>query len=405
MAAGRPNMDNGLPQPEDLERLSAAPDDAVTDGGVTDDEAADDDSADDGATNDATTNDAITNDAITNDAATNDAATTDTRPEVNTGLPRPQDFVRLPGVTDDALKEDLLGIGFGEEKTNQMIKQPQPFSDPWKDVLFSKEGVFQEARLKREGAERARKKRKRDDAYEPLFLKEGSDWALYDPGYYSYPSSPGWKAPRMFRDFESYKPGNKRVVEINVQSSNVRIRSTPTMLLDRRIDYQINGPRLVGDEVEERATKRTVGNLKQPAKRKPGRPPKPTTTALGRVSKPAKKTTGASNFTLVEKDVGKRSSRSATAAAAASTTTEVRQTRSSRSVEASVTATTEAPELTNGRSATAAATTTTEAPQTRSSRSATDAAATTAEAPQVRKTVVKEESEKEDSESDLTDIE
>ncbi|KAK4552571.1 hypothetical protein LTR86_010215 [Recurvomyces mirabilis] len=95
--------------------------------------------------------------------------------------------------------------------------------------------------------------------YEGLQLGDDPNWILFDPHHKSpslyfshlnYSSSnnatPGFRdPPRCFAQFETYQPGNKRILEFNVVTSSVRMKSTPKVLEGREVLYSATGPRLV----------------------------------------------------------------------------------------------------------------------------------------------------------------
>lgn len=56
------------------------------------------------------------------------------------------------------------------------------------------------------------------------------------------------RPPLIFRQFESYKPGNARIVEYNTESGCLRVRTTPRTLEGREVIYTKTGPRLVNLE-------------------------------------------------------------------------------------------------------------------------------------------------------------
>lgn len=51
--------------------------------------------------------------------------------------------------------------------------------------------------------------------------------------------------PPVFREFSFYVPGNKRIVEYNLSSENLRLKSTPAILRGNRVEYTKAGPKLV----------------------------------------------------------------------------------------------------------------------------------------------------------------
>lgn len=83
------------------------------------------------------------------------------------------DFTRLPGVTDEPLRNDLADFGFCPEKVMSLVKQQQPLFDKWRDPNC-KEGKMQAEREKKAKGEADRKRRKLMEKYEPLYLEGNS---------------------------------------------------------------------------------------------------------------------------------------------------------------------------------------------------------------------------------------
>ena len=55
----------------------------------------------------------------------------------------------------------------------------------------------------------------------------------------------GGEAPPLFQRFAQYQPGNQRVVEFNVMSQSVRLKSTPEVLQGKTVEYAKTGPKVV----------------------------------------------------------------------------------------------------------------------------------------------------------------
>ncbi|KAK1070891.1 DEAH-box ATP-dependent RNA helicase prp43 [Friedmanniomyces endolithicus] len=85
-------------------------------------------------------------------------------------------------------------------------------------------------------------------------LEQAADWALFDP-LRGYPDFLGKEKetlkhsepPSIFQQYETYEPGNQRVVEFNIISRSLRLRTTPAMLSEGRMElqYTSTGPKLV----------------------------------------------------------------------------------------------------------------------------------------------------------------
>ena len=51
--------------------------------------------------------------------------------------------------------------------------------------------------------------------------------------------------PPLFKRFEKFRPGNKRIVEYNINSHSVRLRSTPSSMANKMVMYLPTGPKLL----------------------------------------------------------------------------------------------------------------------------------------------------------------
>lgn len=71
------------------------------------------------------------------------------------------------------------------------------------------------------------------------------DWVLFDP-LAGYPKQAG-EPPKIFSKYETFRPGNTKILEYNVESQSMRIKSTPKVLLGegRDVQYLPTGPRIV----------------------------------------------------------------------------------------------------------------------------------------------------------------
>jgi hypothetical protein len=75
----------------------------------------------------------------------------------------------------------------------------------------------------------------------------------------------------MFKKYERFETGNVRIVEVNLNTSSVRIKSTPITLRNKRIAYDSTGPKIMTTEAEQAALR---AMQPPPPKRRPGRPRK-----------------------------------------------------------------------------------------------------------------------------------
>ena len=73
-------------------------------------------------------------------------------------------------------------------------------------------------------------------------LTSPADWVLFDP-IKSFPRQfPN--PPKFMHDYTCYEPGNERVLEYNLVSNSVRIKSTPEVLQGKTVRYEQDGPKL-----------------------------------------------------------------------------------------------------------------------------------------------------------------
>ena len=77
---------------------------------------------------------------------------------------------------------------------------------------------------------------------------------------------PGGEAPALFRRYTRYEPGNARIVEINLETCSVRLKTTPDLLEGKTVEYTKAGPKLVAVETVQTRPPPAV------ARRRPGRP-------------------------------------------------------------------------------------------------------------------------------------
>jgi len=51
--------------------------------------------------------------------------------------------------------------------------------------------------------------------------------------------------PPFFEQWETYKAGNKRILEYNVKTHSVRMKTTPLVLESKEVLYSASGPKIV----------------------------------------------------------------------------------------------------------------------------------------------------------------
>lgn len=96
------------------------------------------------------------------------------------------------------------------------------------------------------------------------------DWVLFDP-LLSYPAFQSandalgtgktHEPPSCFATYERYIPGKTRILEFNLKTKSVRLRSTPEILLQdgTEVEYTEQGPKLVKAVVREVKPKKGEG--------------------------------------------------------------------------------------------------------------------------------------------------
>jgi hypothetical protein len=217
------------------------------------------------------------------------------------------DWVRPAGVTD-GLQDDLRDMGFTEDKVQELMKKPERIWDPWRGES-TKEFIIQQAQIvKEKNGPEAKRRKLLEKNYQPVYLKEGSgmsprhanphsmqvlthcsDWALFDTQFHSYPLQRGYDLPAIFKKYERFQTGNKRIIEINLKTHSIRTRATPDSLIQRGIEYLETGPKIIGEEPVVK--KAALPPPAPPVKRKPGRPRKTAPPAFNSVAAPAKTAT------------------------------------------------------------------------------------------------------------------
>ena len=78
------------------------------------------------------------------------------------------------------------------------------------------------------------------------------DWILFDPshGYQDFLDSHNViirlrDPPPFFEQYETYGPGNRRILEYNTKTHSVRLKTTPKVLEGKEVVYTASGPKIV----------------------------------------------------------------------------------------------------------------------------------------------------------------
>lgn len=80
------------------------------------------------------------------------------------------------------------------------------------------------------------------------------EWVLFDPlkGYAQ--DSESEPPPTQYAKYEIYKPGNRKIIVFNLNSSAVTLKTTPVEFIGYDVDYLPNGPKLI-KEGEKKAVR------------------------------------------------------------------------------------------------------------------------------------------------------
>ncbi|KAH9826610.1 hypothetical protein Tdes44962_MAKER00574 [Teratosphaeria destructans] len=163
------------------------------------------------------------------------------------------DHAREMDTDAKSVKSDLEGFGFGKKNVGDMIKRKDVSDIYVSGAKVARAGATAEGEEKKGRTAKGKAKSSGAPAYEPLCLAEGTNWVLFDPNR-GYPSTvqdrhndetAAHAPPAIFQRFETYRPGNARIVEFNTVSRAVRLRSTPAVLVAREVRYERFGPRVV----------------------------------------------------------------------------------------------------------------------------------------------------------------
>ncbi|RMZ15599.1 hypothetical protein D0860_01498, partial [Hortaea werneckii] len=202
--------------------------------------------------------------------STPDAPQGEQPPEVGAKQPatKPQAKVKLPkgpyrpptGLDNTKyLKSDLKAFGFDAKEVKQLVAKKEPIvdaqgqrpphaagvivrSDSYGSNNSWNDGEDGEDRWTG-GAGRTTGKNGNGKGYEHLYLKEGTNWVLFDP-LRGWPHFGPFGPPPFLLKWEYYEPGNANLLEFNVISHSVRMRSCPDFLKGKRVVYTKTGPKI-----------------------------------------------------------------------------------------------------------------------------------------------------------------
>ncbi|KAI7167726.1 hypothetical protein KC316_g11854 [Hortaea werneckii] len=201
-------------------------------------------------------------------------------PELGAGQPatKTQGKVKLPkgpyrpptGLDNTKnLKSDLRAFGFDAKEVKQLIAKREPIVDgqgqrpPHAAGTVVRSDSYgsnnswndgEDAEDKWTGrAGRTNSKNGNGKAYEHLYLREGTSWVLFDP-LRGWPRFGPFSPPRFLLKWEYYEPGNARLLEFNLVSHSVRMRSCPDILKGKQVVYTKTGPKI--EEIKGRGGRR-----------------------------------------------------------------------------------------------------------------------------------------------------
>jgi hypothetical protein len=172
----------------------------------------------------------------------------------------------LQGLGPAEIKDDLIAMGLGKERVDEIMEKKDT-ADP----SISPPRPFEtQGRAQRQ--QRVGKGKGKKPAYEPLCLAKNKssspllvplihiascwpevvDWVLFDPELHEWPKTPP-PVFKQFEKFETYVPGNPRIIEYNLISEAVRIKCTPRTLREgnKTVEYTPTGPKVVDPEKPE----------------------------------------------------------------------------------------------------------------------------------------------------------
>ncbi|KAK3679021.1 hypothetical protein LTR78_001474 [Recurvomyces mirabilis] len=178
------------------------------------------------------------------------------------------------------LKTDFADMGMSKKKVGEVAGIKESRMPDGKTIhkraspSGAAEGGGREKRVKRDSAVKGKEKGgKVEGEYEGLRVGGDPNWILFDPhptNSHNSPSpfppfhttnnnaTPNFRdPPRCFAQFETYKLGNKRILEYNLVTHSVRLKSTPEVLEGKEVLYSGSGPKIVN--VMDLGPKRGLG--------------------------------------------------------------------------------------------------------------------------------------------------
>ncbi|RMY52850.1 hypothetical protein D0865_05574, partial [Hortaea werneckii] len=209
-----------------------------------------------------------------------DAPQDEQLPELGAGEPatKNQTKVKLPkgpyrpptGLDNTKyLKSDLRAFGFDAKEVKQLIAKREPIVDgqgqrpPHAAGAVVRSDSYGGNNSWNDGedgedkwtgrAGRTNGKNGNGKGYEHLYLREGTSWVLFDP-LRGWPRFGPFGPPQFLLKWEYYKPGNEKLLEFNLISHSVRMRSCPNVLKGKQVVYTKTGPKV--EEIKGRGRRR-----------------------------------------------------------------------------------------------------------------------------------------------------
>ncbi|KAI7282996.1 hypothetical protein KC345_g3189 [Hortaea werneckii] len=219
--------------------------------------------------------------------STLDAPSGDQPPEVGARQPsaKTQAKVKLPkgpyrpptGLDNiKYLKSDLKAFGFDAKEVKQLAAKKEPVVDaqgqrpPHAAGVIVRSESYGSNNSWNDGedgedrwtgrAGRTNGKNGNGKGYEHLYLKEGTNWVLFDP-LRGWPHFGPFGPPPFLLKWEYYEPGNAKLLEFNVISHSVRMRSCPDVLKGKQVVYTRTGPKI--GEIQPRSGRREDTPVKE----------------------------------------------------------------------------------------------------------------------------------------------
>ncbi|KAI7217547.1 hypothetical protein KC333_g4156 [Hortaea werneckii] len=199
-----------------------------------------------------------------------DAPQDEQLPELGAGQPatKAQARVKLPkgpyrpptGLDNTKhLKSDLRAFGFDAKEVKQLIAKREPIVDgqgqrpPHAAGTVVRSDSYGSNNSWNDGengedkgngrAGRTNGKSGNGNGYEHLYLEEDTSWVLFDP-LRGWPRFGPFGPPQFLLKWEYYKPENEKLLEFNLISHSVRMRSCPNVLKGKQVVYTKTGPKI-----------------------------------------------------------------------------------------------------------------------------------------------------------------